>query len=331
MFVALALSGLIFAAPAGYIENWQIYGHPVGPEYVRRLHAFEGESFGSVARYGTRNFVRFGFEFLSLDGLPPYGDIYTVQQSLRRWPRAATLRLGLNLETPAATRAPFDYDKRPTAHEDGSYWGIFGFALLGPAALLALLVVLRPPAARALAAAGLLFWMAQAFSGPYDPWRGRYFIVAGVFVAPLAADLVTRRLPGLLKVYLVVVVLLGCLSALSAVLGRANSVPEEVYGMDRAGQLTRNRRNYTEPVRRFETAVPPTATVAVYLGEDMFEYPLFGEGLTRRLLPVNPFDRGPQPIPPEADYLLYSSALYDDRLPADRHLGEDWYLRDLRR
>lgn len=97
--------------------------------------------------------------------------------------------------------------------------------------------------------------------------------------------------------------------------------------MDRVAQLTRNRRAYTEPVRRFEQIVPAGATVAVFFGEDMFEYPLFGEGLTRRLIPVNPFGREPRPLPPDADFLIYSSHLYADQHAGDVHLGEDWYLR----
>lgn len=330
---ALAAASLaavaLFTLPAGYIENWQVYGHPIGPAYVRQLHAFEGASPGYVLEHGVNNLLRFGFEFLSLDGMPAFGDVYAAQQALRDWPRQLTLALGFDLETTEATRAPFSYAKPPYAHEDMSYWGVFGFGLVLPLVTLALAGVIRAPAARVLAAGFALFALAQAFSGPYDPWRGRYFTIAGIFATPVVAVWLGRPQPWLAKALLMVVVMLGCFSGLSAVLGRANSMPEEVYRMDRVAQLTRNRRAYTEPVRRFEQLVPPDATVAVFFGEDMFEYPLFGEGLTRRLIPVNPFGLEPRPIPPEADFLIYSAQLYADRQAGDIHLGEDWYLRHL--
>lgn len=327
---AASLAGVaLFALPAGYIENWQVYGHPIGPAYVRQLHAFEGASPGYMLEHGVNNLLRFGFEFLSLDGMPAFGDVYAAQQALRDWPRQLTLALGFDLEMTEATRAPFSYAKPPYAHEDMSYWGVFGFGLVLPLVTLALAGVIRAPAARVLAAGFALFALAQAFSGPYDPWRGRYFTIAGIFATPVVAVWLGRPHHWLAKALLTAIVMLGCFSGLSAVLGRMNSMPEEVYRMDRVAQLTRNRRAYTEPVCRFEQLVPPDATVAVFFGEDMFEYPLFGEGLTRRLIPVNPFGLEPRPIPPDADFLIYSAHLYADRQAGDVHLGEDWYLRRL--
>lgn len=327
--VASSASIALFALPAGYIENWQRYGHPVGPMYVRQLHSFEGASPIYVIAHGSKNLLRFGFEFLSLDGMPPVGGFQEAQLALREYPKRLTLALGMNLEDTTATRAPFSYSKPPQAHEDTSYWGVFGFALLLPLVMMALAGMIHAPAARVLAAGFALFVLAQAFSGPYDPWRGRYFTIAGIFATPVAAFWIGRSHHAPTRFVLIAIVLLGCFSALAAVLGRTNNMPEEVYRMDRAAQLTRNRRAYTEPVRRFEQHVPSQATVAVFFGEDMFEYPLFGVGLTRRLIPVNPFDTGPQPIPSEADFLIYSADAYLDRHIGDIYLGEDWYLRAL--
>jgi hypothetical protein len=326
--LAVLVSALAFALPAGYLENWQLFGSPIGTEYVRKLHAFEGEPLSYVLTNGTRNLFRFGLEFLSLDGLPPGGAFMELQQTIRAIPVALARASGLNLETAEATRAPFQYDKAPVSHEDGSYWGVLGFALVWPLALLALIGVIKSPGARVLALAAVLFVLAQAYSGPYDPWRGRYFIIAAVFAVPAVACCVRNTHP-LWRIYLTVVVLLGCLSAFTATLGRSNDMPEDVYSMDRLQQLTRNRRNYTGAILRFDEWVPRDATVALYFGEDTFEYPLFGAGLTRTLIPINSFWRGPQPIPPQADYLLYSADLYTDRRGGDAHLGEDWYLRKL--
>ncbi|MCL5997059.1 MAG: hypothetical protein M1546_13530, partial [Chloroflexi bacterium] len=338
----LVLAGLVgvavFALPAGYIENWRVFGHPIGPEDVRKLHAFEGEPLSYVLENGTKNLLRFGFEFLSFDGLPAGGAFVEFQRSLRQVPRSVVSSLGLDLEAQEATRVPFQYDKVPASHEDGSYWGILGFGLIWPLVLLALLGLIKATPNRVLALATMLFVLAQAYSGPYDPWRGRYFIIAAMFAVPVLACCVRAGYrAGYLKanlpwrVYLTVVVLAGCLSAFTAVLGRWSGMPEEVYAMNRLEQLTRNRHNSYDPIRRFDERVPVDATVAVCFGEDTFEYPLFGAGLTRTLIPINSFWKGLQPIPAQAGYLLYSSNEFDDQRLTDIYLGEDWYLRELGR
>ena len=328
--VSLVVAGCAFALPAGYVENLRVFGNPIGTEYVRKLHSFEGESLAYVLENGTKNFLRFGMEFVSFDGLPPGGIFNDAQAWIRQWPRKVFDALHIDLQTTVATRAPFQYDKGPSSHEDVSYWGVFGFALILPIVGLSLLGIIRAPGNWALAVAALLFFLAQSYSGAYDPWRGRYFIIMAIFAVPTIACCVGNpALPW--RVYLMSIVLLGCLSAFTGILGRWNNAPEEVYAMDRLQQLTRNRRDYTEPIRLFERIVPPDATVAVAFGEDVFEYPLFGEHLTRKLLPINSFLKGPQPIPPEADYLIYSENVYPDWKYRDIELGQDWYLRILKR
>lgn len=326
---AVTASFIAFALPAGYLENWRLFGNPIGTEYVRKLHAFEDQPLSYVALNGTRNLLRFGFEFLSFDGLPAGGVFADMQRDLRWLPRQIVESLGLNLETKEATRDKFVYDKPPSIHEDASSWGVFGFTLILPLVILALFGLVRSPGSRALAVAFGVFMLAQAFSGPYDPWRGRYFIVAAVFAVPVIACCVRNTNP-IWRVYLTLIVMLGCLAAFTGVVGRWNNMPEEVFTMNRLQQLTRNRRNYYPVIRRFKEIVPANAVVAAYFGEDTFEYPLFGEKLTRTLLPINSFWQGPLPIPAEADYFIYSSNLYTDRRLVDIWLGEDWYLRDLK-
>lgn len=91
-----------------------------------------------------------------------------------------------------------------------------------------------------------------------------------------------------------------------------------------------NRTSYEDAVRRFDAIVPADAVVAVLLEPASFEYPLFGRGLTRRLIPINSFRSGRQPVPSDAEYLVFGSGLEPPR-SGDVHLGSDWYLRPLTR
>jgi hypothetical protein len=100
--------------------------------------------------------------------------------------------------------------------------------------------------------------------------------------------------------------------------------------MDRLGQLIRNTPpEYHEAIRKFDQVVPKDATVATYLYVDSFEYPLFGERLTRTIIPINSYDKGLLPIPDDAEYLLYVESFPCANFQEDIHLGADWYLRKL--
>lgn len=101
---------------------------------------------------------------------------------------------------------------------------------------------------------------------------------------------------------------------------------------DRIAQLTR-KGPYYEVVKQFDEMVPKNAAVAVFLHGDSYEFPLFGENRSRKLYPVNSFINGAQPIPEEAEYLLYVFD-YPDADPANDTLlgdvfGSRWYLRPL--
>jgi hypothetical protein len=144
--------------------------------------------------------------------------------------------------------------------------------------------------------------------------------------------------------YLVIaIVWAGCLSAIAAVVFRINSQLvsvsyegveyKSVFAMDRVEQLTRNRAEYREPLAAYEAQVPRDAVVAIFLPEDSYEYPLFGRGLTRRIIPINSFDGSTndtelRPVPPDATHLLYADG-YPCVRSTDIALGADWHLRRL--
>ncbi|MGB5872982.1 MAG: hypothetical protein WBH56_04620, partial [Bacteroidota bacterium] len=64
------------------------------------------------------------------------------------------------------------------------------------------------------------------------------------------------------------------------------------------------------------------------LGPNVYEYPLFGEGLTRNLTPVSSFRTGLKSIPEDAGYLLFIPDYIVPR-ETDELLGNRWYLRRL--
>jgi hypothetical protein len=199
-----------------------------------------------------------------------------------------------------------------------------------------------PHALRVLIAAAIVFFVTQAYIGPYDPWRGRYFAAMAVLVVPAVAGVSDVR-RAWLRYLVIAVVWAGCVSAIAAVVFRINSPLVSVsykgveytsiFAMDRIEQLTRNRAEYRGPLAAYEAQVPQDAVVAVFLPEDSYEYPLFGRGLTRRIIPINGFDRsvtgaGPRAVPPDATHLLYADG-YPCARSTDIALGANWHLRRL--
>jgi len=334
----LAASISVFALPSGYLENVAVFGHPLGPEEVRREHSFQGRPADEILLEGSKNTLRYALDFLLLDGLPQARAITQFQLSFRSALVSGLEGAGIHLMDDRGARVPFSVSRMPSGHEDFSYWGVLGFSLVWITVLLQIVGIPRSGPGRVLAGAALLFFLAQCFAGPYDPWRGRYFIACAVFASPAVGYCLrwVKTRPGL--IYLTLVLALGCFSALSAVLlrpvdlehtpwMREQSAPS-LLKRNRLQQLTTNNRLLYEPLVRFEEIVPPTAQVAVCLGPNVYEYPLFGESLTRRLAPVSSFRAGVKPIPEGIDYLLFTP---DYIVPgeSDELLGNRWYLRRL--
>ena len=88
--------------------------------------------------------------------------------------------------------------------------------------LLSIVGVIKPTDARMLALAAVLFLFSQAYAGPYDPWRGRYFAIAAIFAVPIVGVCLQTQ-KRFLRGYLVLIVLAGCVSAMTAVVLRSKS------------------------------------------------------------------------------------------------------------
>lgn len=328
---------VVFALPAGYLENIRRYGHPIGPEAVRHQHSFEGSSFGYRMRHGTRNMFRFAMDGISLEAWPlhpravvPWGKVRTAMGN-------ALETLGLDLEDPSACRAPFQYSGHPHAHEDKSYWGILGFGLSWILVLLALTGFIRSPPMRVLSACFVLFWVIQAYCGPYDPWRGRYFLTAAPFALPLVGVCILWR-NKLLRGYVILVVTVASITAFAAVLfregrpfiilGHGAMEGRAFYAQDRISLMMANRPWERGACRAFERWVPEDAVVALAFAPNSYEFPFFGEGLRRRVIPVTVRIRAGHMLPREADCLVYQQGIVEP-CRGDKCLGADWWIRRL--
>lgn len=360
--IAIFLAVLIYTLPTGYIRNIQVFGHPIGPPTALKHQSIE--RFGTPAnllKQGTRNVLRYGYDFFNLDGIRNAQWGYDLNTQIRK-PIVVLedkLHMRLDEETVYAI-VPFTFQRRFDFYNANPYWGVFGFALIIPLIFLVFIRVFWSRVHWFLALAFIFNFITVSFSAVYDPFKGRYFIESGLFGVLFLLLLFSNHRLSIIKPrrkvwkgYVLMIVLLGCTSALMSVFLNIRCLPFGVYGhesalkMERIAFQTFARPDVTKAYERYDSLVPQDATVALATINDDFEYPLYGAKLTRKLISINPFEKGLQPIPKDADYLFYARSVINDTtkikaLPTDlrlgsdttmKHLivkGEDYYLRKLK-
>ncbi len=355
---AVAVCFCIWTLPTGYLKNIEVFGHPIGPPTALKHQSIERATshggFKNLFEQGSRNVLRYTCDFVNLDGLR---NIETGQRLNRVMKKPLIwleqkLKMRLDEETDF-TIIPFTFERRYMFTNGTPYWGILGFALVFPILFLVLFGAIRSPVHWFLAVAVLLHFAALSYSAPYDPWKGRYFQETGIFAVLFLALLFDKKYNLvskdniLLKTHVGLVVIIACLSAILAVFYNLRALPISVNGQKSIFEQSRMevqtfaRPDITAAYAKFDSIVPDTATVALGTINDDFEYPLFGKNLTRKLIPINPFEQGVQPIPAEADYLFFAKSVIKP-LPTDLRLGtdttqadvlypgQDYYLRKLR-
>jgi hypothetical protein len=327
--VALAV-GVLLALPSGYLTNLRRWGSIVGPPVAQATHTFAHMTFGARAHETILNTIRFATDFVSLDGMPRVSPVLAVQHALRQIVMRPVDAVGIDLSTRAGVPGTFIRDRPAFALESHSYWGIAGLLLIIPAVLISAISRERGPT-RALAWGTLGFLVVQAASGPYDPFRGRYFLSAATLATPLAAMWFAGGRP-LRRAFVMAAVTLSAVTGVSSSLLRTaaplisvryrGAEYQSILSRDRADQLARNRREYAPAIRALEATVPANATVAIALPPGSFEYPFFGPHLQRVVRPVGgdgSVEAAPEP------FLVFSDARRTPR-PGDVHLGVDWWL-----
>jgi hypothetical protein len=339
------------------LKNLEVYHHPIGPPTALKHQSVERAGTPkNLLIQGSRNVIRYGMDMINLDGFRNWGAGERVNDLMKKPIIKLEKKTNLKLEeTTDFTIIPFTYHKRFEFFNANPSFGVFGFSLILPLILLVLLGIVRQGKAfYILGIAFILHFLALSYTAAYDPWKGRYMISTAVYGVPFLSLLFMSpkwSIQGFnfkyLKVYVGLVVVIGGVSAILAVYLNERSLPIAAMGRpaafdtERIAFQTWARPDITVAYQKFDKIVPQNATVALGTINDDYEYPLWGTKLTRHLIPINPFEKGVQPIPKEAEYLFFAKSVIkpqkgDIRLGTDTTRtdlivrGEDYYLRKLR-
>jgi hypothetical protein len=356
LFAGFVIGICLFTLPTGYLTNLKVYGDAIGPPTALKHQSIErAGTKKNLMIQGSRNMVRYTIDMVNLDGLRNWN----VGEELNDFIKKPIIKLerksNLKLEaTTDYTIIPFTYKRRFEFFNANPYLGIFGFGLILPLILLVLVGIIRKGVAYyILAIAFVLHFMALSFTAAYDPWKGRYMISTAVYAVPFLSLLFTSwhlntRNITFIKLFVGVVVFIGSLSAILAVYLNERCLPiaamsrSSAFDTDRIDLQTWARPDITPAYQKYNQLVPQNAHVALATINDDYEYPLWGDkNLSRKLYVINPFEKGVQPIPKEAEYLFFDKSVIkpqkgDIRLGTDTTLtnlivkGEDYYLRKLK-
>lgn len=343
---AIGIGVCLWTLPTGYLKNIEVFGHPIGPPTALKHQSVErAGSLPNLLEQGSRNLIRYGYDHVNLDGIRNLAIGAEINHTMRK-PLVVLedkLHLRLDEETDFSIQ-PFAFDRKFVFYNANPYWGVFGFGLILPLLVLVLIGYVRSTPHFFLGIALLLHFAALSYSAPYDPFKGRYFIETGLFgITFLALLFLHPRTsvdsPGRMiwKSYVGLITVLGCLSAILCIFFNTRDLPfawtapdgrafQSAFQSDRIRQMTIGRPDTYIPYKRFDELVPDSATVALATINDDYEYPLYGPHLSRRLIAINPFEKGLKPIPKEADYLFFDKSVIKPQ-PGDLRLGTDTTLR----
>lgn len=344
---------LLITLPTGYINNIIHYGHPIGPKTATQHQSIErAGSFNNLLMHGSRNFIRYNFDLLNLDGLRNISSIESFQKKIKPIFQTVDKKLNLKLEQETTfTIIPFSFNRQFEFYNGTPIYGVIFLLLMIPS-FINLLLRKSDSVYYYFFIAFLLHLLALSFTAAYDPWKGRYMLSTLVFIIPIIGNYLNQYSLFLKnswgKVYIIITTILISISGITTIFFHIRALPfgaynkPSIFTVSRIEALTISRPDITPAYLKFDSIVPLNAVVALATINDDYEYPLWGYHFTRKLIPINPFEQGLQKIPEEANYLFFAEKVIkpikgDIRLGTNLSLkegvivpGEDYYLRKLK-
>ncbi len=285
------LAGFLLLGAYTYGLNLAAYGAPLGPpDYIESA----GGAGSDRPTLTAINILRYSYQAADLTGLPP--PVHTWLSRAKTGGASALFNaVHIDLNLPNTAKLPFNFPDNIWPHEDTAWWGPVGFLLLFPALAYHGLAGIRRKQFYhlVLVLVAVVFWLMVSATILWSPWRGRYFLLVATACFPLVAGFYREGgaiLAGLRwAVILLAILVMGytiTFNRLKPLVG-----PTAIWPGDKLERRTIIRRNQEPLLRQMQERVPPGARVGLIFNQEDWDYPLFGEHLTRTLVPLHPPDR----------------------------------------
>lgn len=268
-----------------FVANAVVYGHPFGPGDFRR-ETSAGHDFGPG--FVIENTAKYLYQAADLTGVyvPWRRSLAGIKAAAGE---ALFAALSLDPNRYGSERfPPFTFEVPLPTHEDLAWFGPLGFFLLLPVtAWQAIQAVRRGREARALVAAGAVSFALIAVAWlRWQPWNGRYFVVAVTLAAPLLACAYSQRpRTAMIRAGIALVAAMCLIDAVLDNTMKPLHGPSAIWGRDRVALQTVYRPRLEPVLRALERDVPPGSRIGTMVHDD-WDYPAFGRHFDRTVLPL---------------------------------------------
>jgi hypothetical protein len=283
------------------IDCYRNIGSPFGFKDVLDSHSFLSSDFLFIIKAGSRNFIRYLFDFFTLDGLNAYPSISTYLLKIVnffKWNVACIIKpLTGDLEKGSEIRVGFFYLKSFSVEDSSSFWGPLGPLLVFPFFLFSIISDFRKNQLESISIMGLcilFIFFTQSYSSLYDMWRGRYFNEAIPFASCLTAIFIQNNFANIyIRSWTIFGLILAGLGSFGAIYFRKNNAiitrkeSTSLFSSSREDIMTGNNDELKRAIH-FMTCLPSDVdSLGLFTSENMPEYILFDFQGKRKLFPMN--------------------------------------------
>lgn len=306
---AFSLAAFLLVGAFGYIQNQIAYQNPLSDKVWTEGIINTPISRGTLV---TANTVFYTYQMLDFSAIPE--PVATALTAGKSW---FFTRVIHRLNVPAQNAIPDQslaslLNAPPVIHEDTSWYGLVAFLVLIPAAIYQLVIGLRrgsDPMRWMLVVMAAGFVLTFSAFSVWSPYKGRYFILPIALVTPLTYFIYSVKKN---SIWAWLIAILSIFLAVNTVLNNPTKAlvgQNAVWGQDRLALRTLTNRSMQPVLQMVAEKVPENAVLATRLGQDDWDYPLFGDHLQRNIVQLDPRAEKidvDQARSLHADYLLLS-------------------------
>ena len=291
------INNIVYGTDVANLSGSSQTSTPFGPS----AHVASNMSLDRISYIGDSIFINSGrYFFQSLDptGIPLRfrSDFLLVREriirllfDILRVPVESNRAIGLRVFS-------LSYDQ--ITHEDTSWFGLLGFFLI----FIVQIEVIKSIKQKDIVASSLYLIALSAYFGvlvfrnSWTPYQGRYMVTVFSCLAPFFASIYLKETDknNIIRVFLVFLVVGFALISSRSVILHNEGKPFRMQNIILNGSRLQHYRfsgGYFSGIVEFVDEYIPEDMVLGLATGPIWEYPFFGEGLTRRLIPIYPSDR----------------------------------------
>lgn len=293
---ATIVCSLLFSS-AVYLSNQLHFGSPLGPDALEMTsHSSEDIRLPEHIALMTGRWM---YQMVDLEQVPQ--PAYSLLVQVKSWlPQTIYAKTGLTLEKESAllNQHVFSYSERVPFSEDSAWFGWMGAFIFFVVAAHSAFSAFRRR--EPLPVLGTLLWLTTPLSfailrNGWTPYDGRYFIPLLAMLCLELADWLETMKPSLSRVFSWVIVVISALTLLASILGNpAKSFwgYRAYWKLFRLDGITAQSQQTKDMVYLVDQTIPLDGRLGIATTDPVYyEYGLYGEHMTRTIIPINPPER----------------------------------------